>query len=327
MKLIDILKQNQQKDVGKVQKTNNIRIDRYARIDYNLYVKKPRKDEIDIKSVKSDNKEKATSEKKENVKIKEKKKIFIDDKIKRIDSEKYKIKEPEKEKANIELDDYELNHLPYEKAVEIDKRSCCKIYWSIIKRDELILFTLIPWNDYNLFYIKTEKFFFTILNLMAMNAFLFADKTIHKFYINGVKYNLIQQILQIILSIIITHILEIVLCCLSMTDRYIYEIRAVSKTERDGKKIVDILTKMKINLIIFFCSLLLVSIFYWYFISAFCAVYNNTQEMYIIDCLLSFIFFSIDPFIVYALVSLIRFIAIKKKVKWLYVIGTFFPIF
>ena len=162
---------------------------------------------------------------------------------------------------------------------------------------------------------------------MAMNAFLFADKTIHKFYINGVKYNLIQQILQIILSIIITHVIEIVLCFLSMTDRYIYEIRAVSKTERDGKKIVDILTKMKINLIIFFCSLLLVSIFYWYFISAFCAVYNNTQGMYIIDCLLSFIFFSIDPFIVYALVSLIRFIAIKKKVKWLYVIGTIFPIF
>ena len=90
---------------------------------------------------------------------------------------------------------------------------------------------------------------------------------------------------------------------------------------------MDILTKMKIRLIIFFCSLLLVSIFYWYFISAFCAVYYNAQGMYIIDCLLSFIFFSIDPFIVYALVSLIRFIAIKKKVKWLYIIGTIFPIF
>ena len=89
--------------------------------------------------------------------------------------------------------------------------------------------------------------------------------------------------------------------------------------------------KMKIKLLIFFFSVFLVSIFYWYFISTFCAVYNNTQGMYLIDCVISLLIFLIDPFIVYALVTLVRFLSIKrinnKKLKCLYTISRIFPIF
>ena len=345
MKLIDLLKKNKKKGFGKIQKTNNIRIEKtgHAKIDYNLYTKKPRKQDFDLESMKSDKvrKRKTIMDYAKEIRNKKEKihnensddKLFGKNKIKDKDKEvnteifKYKKKENENEKSNEELDDYELNHLPYEEAQEKDKRGFCKIYWSIIKRDELMLLTFTQWNDYNLFYVKLERFCFTILNLMAMNAFLFADKTIHKFFLDGVKYNFVQQILQIVLSIIITHVLEIILCFLSLTDRYIYEIKAVFKNNKDKSIMFDILKKVKNLLTIFFISLFLVSIFYWYFISAFCAVYNNTQGMYLIDCVLSFVFFSIDPFIIYALIALIRFIALKKKVKCLYSIGRIFPIF
>ena len=65
---------------------------------------------------------------------------------------------------------------------------------------------------------------------MAMNGFLYADKSIHYLYLNGVKYNFGKQILQIVLSIIITHVMEILLCFLSLTDRHIYEIKGLPKT-------------------------------------------------------------------------------------------------
>ena len=71
----------------------------------------------------------------------------------------------------------------------------------------------------------------------------------------------------------------------------------------------------------------ILSIFYWYFISAFCAVYNNTQVMFIIDCALSFLFFLVDPSIVYALITLIRIIALKNKLKCLFKVSKIFPIF
>ena len=245
--------------------------------------------------------------------------------------EKQKQKNKERERDDKILDDYELNHLEYEEAIEKDKRGFCKIYWSILKRDELILFTFISWNDYNLFNIKIERFIFIILNIMAMNGFLFADKSIHNLYLNGVNYDFVQQILQIVLSVIITHVLEIFLCFLSMTDRYIYEIKALPKSERTGEKMFEILKRMKIRLIAFLVSLLFVSIFYWYFISSFCAVYSNTQGMYILDCVLSFAILLIDPFLVYALVTVLRKISIykvnNKKLKCLYIVSRLFPAF
>ena len=212
-----------------------------------------------------------------------------------------------------------------------DKRSFWQMYWSILKRDQLILFTFVSRNDFNLFYVKIAKFLFTILTLMTMNAFLYADKSIHKLYLNGVKYDFGQQALQIFLSIVITHVMEILLCFLTLTDRYIYEIKILPRKEINKVGMFDILQKIRIKLFIFFIAFFVISLFYWYFISAFCAVYHNTQGLYILDCVLSFIFFSIDPFIIYAIVAYLRFLSLtrfkQKKVKCLYTTSRLFPIF
>ena len=212
------------------------------------------------------------------------------------------------------LDDYELNHLSYLRALVKDKRNYYQIYWSMIKRDELLLFNFVSYNDYNLFYIKIEKFIIVILNLMAMNAFLFADEKIHKYFLDEFKYNFIKHILQIILSIIITHVFEILLCFLTLTDRYYYQIKALTKIKTAGNKIIDILNKIKRRTFIFFNLMFLLSLFYWYFISAFCAVYKNSQTAFIIDCVLSFIVYLINPFIVYGLLALIRIIGIECNI-------------
>ena len=249
---------------------------------------------------------------------------------------KSEIKRPQKNKEmeiddNKILDDYELNHLGYEQALTLDKRGFLKTYWSILKRDHLIIFTFFPWNDYNLFHIKIEKFFFVILTLMVMNGFLFADKSIHQLYLTGVKYDLSQRLLQIILSVIITHVMELILCFLSMTDRYIYEIKALPKERTSTDSVFIIMKRMRIRLVAFYVSIFFITIFYWYFISAFCAVYRNTQGIFLIDWVLSFILFIIDPFIVYALIALLRIIALKnilkKKIKCLYTLSRLFPRF
>ena len=97
--------------------------------------------------------------------IKEKELITINkNKTKETNTEiKRVFKSKEKEKGISSLDGYELNHLKYEEALEKDKRGFCKIYWSIIKRDELFIFTFISWNDYNLINNYINKIF-TIYN-------------------------------------------------------------------------------------------------------------------------------------------------------------------
>ena len=91
---------------------------------------------------------------------------------------------------------------------------------------------------------------------MAMNAFLFADKSFHKFFMSGVNYYINYQILQIALSVIITCFFEIIVCYLTFTDKYIYEIKALPKKETNGNKIFDILKCIRYKLLIFLFVLL-----------------------------------------------------------------------
>ena len=271
IKLIDLIKKNKKKKYEKNQKLHNIKNKRQVRI------KEDKKDvNFDVESLKSDKVRKRKSiidyqkEREQHVKIeklieKEKELILINttqtkfknkNKTKETSTEikkVFKSKEKGKEKKNKILDDYELNHLEYDEALEKDKRGFCKTYWSIIKRDELFLFTFISRNDYNLFYVKIERFLFIILNIMAMNDFFYSEESIHELYLNGVKYNFSKQILQIVLSIIITHIVEILLCYLSLIDRIIYEIKTLENPDENRNIIIRKTQKNKNKINRIFC--------------------------------------------------------------------------
>ena len=71
-------------------------------------------------------------------------------------------------------------------------------------------------------------------------------------------------------------------------------------------------------------------VFYWYFISCFCAVYKNTQIYYIIDSVISFCLGLVYPFILYLFPSCLRIICLKHKetsLKFLYFLSDIIPIF
>ena len=54
-------------------------------------------------------------------------------------------------------------------------------------------------------------------------------------------------------------------------------------------------------------------IFYWYLITCFCAVYQNTQIAFIKDSLLSFLLDNLIPFALYLIPTLLRIIALKTN--------------
>ena len=58
-----------------------------------------------------------------------------------------------------------------------------------------------------------------------MNVFFFSYDSMHKIFLNYGKYNFIQQIPQIVYTTIISNLLETFLCYLSLTDKYIYQIK------------------------------------------------------------------------------------------------------
>ena len=115
--------------------------------------------------------------------------------------------------------------------MKLDKRKFLRMYWSVIKREHTLIF-LFYFDDYNLYYIKFARCFFLICTDMALNVFFFSDDSMHKIYLDYGKYNFIQQIPQIIYSTIISQLLQVFICYLSLTDKHIYKIKDQVKSEK-----------------------------------------------------------------------------------------------
>ena len=233
------------------------------------------------------------------------------------------------EKKQKKLDSFELNNLEYDEAIKMDKRTFIQIYFDLLSREHKIIFTFFICNDYNLLYIKYARFIFLVATDMAMNVFFFSDESMHKIFLNYGKYNFIQQIPQIVYTTVISQLMEIFLCYLSLTDKHIYAIKNLNQTLM-REKIQSILKCIKIKLVSFFIFTFIIFGTYRYIVSVFCAVYQNTQIIFLKDCLSSFGLGLAYPFVIYLIPSLLRIIAIrnpKKKLKCIYKLSDIIPFF
>ena len=233
----------------------------------------------------------------------------------------------EEEKKGENLDYYELNNLEYELAKKIDKRNFCEIYWSLLKRDHLIIFTFVTKDDHNIQIVKYARFVFLLCSDMALNVFFFSDDTMHKMYLDYGKYNFIQQIPQIIYSTLVSQLIDIFLCFLSLTDKHYYQLKNTKVSKKTMEKIIKCI---KIKISFFFAFTGIMYGFYWYFITSFCSVYENTQTAFIKDSLLSFLLSSLIPFGLYLFPSLLRIIALKSNkcnLECIYKLSNIIPIF
>ena len=258
-----------------------------------------------------------------NINIKKSMKVKIKS-LKSKDKNKYNNKAQETLK-----NDYELNELEYEKALKNDKRTLFQIYWAALKREHLIIFTFCSWNDYNLLSVKLSRFIFLIIGDMALNTFFFSDDSMHKLFLNYGKYNFIQQIPEITYSTIISSLIEIFLCFLSLTDKYFYHLKS-SFIKGDKNNIRNIVKCIKIKLLLYYIFTFIFFIIYLYIISVFCGIYRNTQIAFIKDSLLSFSLCLVYPFFIYLLSSSLRYLALrnsKKKCKYLYNFSYIIPFF
>ena len=225
-------------------------------------------------------------------------------------------------------DNFELNNMEYQAALETDKRSFINIYWSILEREHLIIFTFFTRNDHNLIYIKFTRFIFLVCTDMALNVFFFADETMHKMFLDYGKYNFVQQIPQIIYSTIVSQLIELLLCFLSLTDKHYYQVK--ESNLKNANDLIEIVKCIKIKINLFYIFIFIVFIFNIYIVTCFCAVYINTQSAFIKDSVSSFALGLLYPFILYLFPALLRLISLKYckgKLSAVYKVSEIIPFF
>ena len=238
------------------------------------------------------------------------------------------IKEKEQEKKILEehkdLTNEELNDLDYEIAIVVDKRTYLQFYWALLKKGQLIIFTFFINDDYNLRAIKILLFIVSFALFFSINAFFFTDDTMDKIYEDNGIFNFIFQLPQIIYSSLISSVINIILQKLSISEDKILDMKKEKDIEKAKEKANSIKNKLKIKLIIFIVLSSLLMLFFWYFISCFCAAYKNTQTILIQDTLISFITSMIYPFGLKLLPGIFRIPSLrtlKKDQKYIYKIS------
>ena len=226
-----------------------------------------------------------------------------------------------------DLTDTELDDLEYELAIIYDKRTFFEFYWCVLKQNQLIIFTFLPMNDFNLIYAKIALFIISFGLFITINGFFFSDDTMHKVYKDNGKFDILFQIPQILYSSIISSVANILLKNLSLSENNILELKqetyfSINKAKKKARQIERCL---RIKLILFFIISLILMLFFWYFISCFCAVYRNTQIILLKDTGISFGLSLVYPFALSFLPGIFRIPALRAKnqnLKCLYKISS-----
>ena len=196
----------------------------------------------------------------------------------------------------INYNDEELNTLPYNEALLIDKRTYFEYYFALLKKKHIILFIFMPVNDYNLITIKLGLFIFSFCLYLAVNAFFFTDKTMHKIYEDKGIFNILFQLPQIVYSTLISAVISMIIKLFALSEKDVIKLRQTKIKNKAFKKTYKLFRWLIIKFNLFFFISILLLIFFWYYISTFCAVYKNTQIILIKNTLTSFGLTLLYPF-------------------------------
>ena len=219
----------------------------------------------------------------------------------------------------IELNDIELNILPFDLALKKDKRTYLIYYISLLmtKHNFLFIFNNV---DYNAKIIKIDLLFLSLSIYFTVNALFFNDNTIHKIYEDKGVFNFIYQLPQIIYSSLISTVLNICLKNLGLSSDTIIKFKQ-EKNDKTTDKMTDLYYKLKIKFILFFTLGFIFLISFWLYLSVFGIIYKNTQLHLIKDTLISFGLSLLYPFGIYLLPGFFRIPALargEKKREYLY---------
>ena len=153
---------------------------------------------------------------------------------------------------------------------------------------------------------------------MAFTALFFNDDIMREIYTYKGNTNAAIHIPNIILSSFCSIIMAFIVRFVTLNDRDINKII----TEADFKQRYDKieLTKRSLNIraIALFSVSSVIIMLCWYYVSAFCAVFKNSQGHYLINTLASFILCNLWPLITSWITVGLRKLSLNKKSSALY---------
>ena len=206
----------------------------------------------------------------------------------------------------------ELNDLKYEEALIYDNRNYCEYYFSLIKTKHDLIFSFCYNKDYNLKIIKIDLFFVNFIMNYTVNALFFNDETMHKIYQEKGNFQFLYQLPQIIYSSLISIFFNYLFQLLALSEDAILEFKNDKNVYNMDERKIKLFHKLCIKFILYFIISIISILIFWYYISMFCVIYENTQMHLLKDTLISFGFSLLYPFGIYIFPGMFRIPSLLK---------------
>ena len=226
------------------------------------------------------------------------------------------------------LKDRELNHMKYGNAILFDYRGFLKIYWDFLKEKQIIINTFFLENHLELRAIKIILFFFSFGLEYTLNAFFYNDDYVSNAYKRNGVVDFISDLPKSVYSFLVSLFITFALGILSNSKDKLEKVLTNEKNIEDYRILSQkILRNLKIKLLFFFSITYILELIFWYYTSAFCAVYQNNQKLLLLSAIESFILTLIIPFFICFLLTIFRILALRFHLKILYYISKIIDFF
>jgi hypothetical protein len=223
---------------------------------------------------------------------------------------------------NSPFSDILLAVMPYNLAIEYDKRNIFKIYFGTVKYNHLIWFSFLNKEyGYNPF-LKKMIFLLYIILLFLFNLFLYTDKYFTNLYLDEGKYHFGKEVGMSIVAALICLLINMgirILLNNKKNENLIFERINNTKSINDTSVSFEMNFYKNYKKIILFSiiGILLIIIIFLYVVS-FGGIFINNHIYIIIRVIFSLIITFIAPFVLCMIYTLIRYLSLLKKKELLF---------
>ena len=213
-----------------------------------------------------------------------------------------------------DIDKKELNDVPYTKALRIDNRSFCEIFFYIIANKLEIVNMFFYKNIYVHLSMTISLYLFSFLLDVAFNCFLYSDDVVSEKYHNEGRLEMLTSLSLSFASNIITSIITYFLRKLGeYSDTLDNMIRDIWLKRYYYINIIKFRKRLKIRLSLFYFFQFIISIIITYYITIFCNIYNNSQISIMINYIYGVLESLAISFGITLVITLLRYLSIKKN--------------
>jgi len=212
------------------------------------------------------------------------------------------------------MSEYELDHTDMETAKKNDHRSLLQMYWSNLKMKQIGIFTFYTSNDRNLRVVKIGLFLLFISFYLAFTALFFNDSIMRQIYKYKGNTDAAVHVPNIILSSLCCIIMNFLVNFVSLSTRDMY--KALNATDKKEKDKIKRWIKIK-TFILLGVSTALIALF-WYYVSAFCAVFKSSQGHYFINVFVAFLVCNLWPCVTSFIPAILRKYGLEKESSCMY---------